>query len=82
VRFYLSKAGENINCYCFHDDCKESGEYFEAAPLPGRRRKIRLNSTVGIIQQGINNTVFCRDCIDKVYLEFSLVFNSKLWIFH
>ena len=81
MRFKLTKADANINCYCSRNDCKQKDKYFEKPIFPDWKPKIKLDSVIAVVLVGTATEVYCRDCIDKVYLEFSSVFNSKLWAF-
>jgi hypothetical protein len=83
MRFYLSKSDitSNHKCYCHHGSCEENEKYFIKPAQPGWRAQIKPNVIIGVIECGSITSIYCRDCIDKVYLEFNLVFNSKLWPF-
>lgn len=64
---------------CRHFECAGNPEYINS------KGKITKGTICAIITidsaGGYNSSYYCRDCIDKIYLQVKTSLNSKLWAF-
>lgn len=77
MKIELIKASGRAMCRSY--DCKELPEYI-------KNHRIISNTTCAAISMssaaGWNTSYYCRDCIDKLYIDIKTVLNPKLWSFH
>lgn len=77
MRFGIEKA--NGTQKCRYPQCGRNPLYISPK---GRIIKgstcanIRLNSA-----GGSNSSYYCRDCIEKIYIELKTILNPNLWVF-
>jgi hypothetical protein len=67
--------------FCRSRDCKHLPEY-----ITEKTHRIKTGTTCAAITMssaaGWNTSYYCRDCIDKLYLDIKTILNPALWIFH
>jgi hypothetical protein len=77
MRITLEKSSGRAKCR--HDGCEQKEEYISAA---GR---IKTGTTCAAIGTdgagGYHTSYYCRDCIDKIYVEMKKILNPALWVF-
>ena len=62
---------------CFNPDCKRNPEYHYN--IVGQVWHIKVGHPVAFIFINNNHEVYCRDCIDTVYLMLKSKLDSRLW---
>lgn len=78
VQMKMSLQQSSGRAKCRHQKCEQKPEYNELG-------KIKKGTTCALIStdgpRGWHTSYYCRDCIEKIYLDFKKVLNHNLWIF-
>lgn len=59
--------------------CKKDPKYIDKDRIKNGTSCARI--TVGSAK-GRAHAFYCRDCIDKVYMDVKMILNPALWVFH
>lgn len=81
----LIKIGENDTKYCHNNKCPRNPLYHEKCNRFLSHTRIKTNTVCAELTiEGYDRTLtvfYCRDCIDLIFKDLKLVFDSKLWAF-
>lgn len=65
---------------CRHDQCERKSEYINEN---GKIKKGTICAWLSIdTEHGKYDFCYCRNCIDKIYIETKKILNPNLWMFH
>lgn len=78
MKIALEKASGRTKC---RGQCKNNPEFI-SVDSRGRRIIIKGTTCAAISMNssaGYTTSYFCRDCIDKLYIDMKTILNPKLW---
>jgi hypothetical protein len=71
-------------CQCSNENCKQLPQYIHYVEGPYHHSKmdwyIKPDTIVAFVGSG-PHSIYCRDCIDELYLMLKSKLDSKLWSF-
>jgi hypothetical protein len=76
MKISIEKASGTQIC---RGTCKKDPKYTESGRIKNGTSCARIQIESA---KGKTSAFYCRDCIDKVYLDVKMILNPALWVFH
>jgi hypothetical protein len=75
----ITCSGVSIN---YKNKCPENPKYFDPPENPGWRQTLKVGILCGFVDIGSAKEYYCKDCMNHLWMEMKMKFDTNLWAFH